>query len=68
MNESVAYTLSRFFLYAAYTTPLISFLIVRKKEKKLAVKLLIAVILTIVLAGVFLLMAMWLLLMSGEVS
>jgi len=68
MNESVAYNLSRFFLYAAFTTPLISFLIVRKKEKSRAVKILTAVLLTIVLAGAFLLMAMWLFLLSGEIS
>jgi hypothetical protein len=58
MNESAAYIISRFFMYAAYATPLISFLIVRKIEKRMLVKIINAAILTTVLDGLSLIIAM----------
>lgn len=55
-------------MYAAFATPLISFLIVRKSEKTIALKIFNAVIITVVFAGLCVLIGMWFFLKSGKVS
>jgi hypothetical protein len=68
MDDSVAYILSRFFLYGAYATPIISFIIVRKTKNRDSIKLLKWMLLTIVFGGLFLVIAMLLFLKSGKVT
>jgi len=68
MNDSLAYILSRFFLYGAFTAPLISFVIIRKARKRIIFKILHCVLLTIVIGALFLAISMLLFLRSGKVT
>jgi hypothetical protein len=68
MDGSLAYILSRFFLYAILTTPLLSFFIVRKTQKGNAYKILMGILLTILLGGLFLAISMWFFVNSGKIT
>jgi len=68
VHESVAYILSRFFLYAAFATSLISFLLVRKTQKGAVHKILKGILLSIVLGGVLFVNSTWFFLISGKIS
>ena len=68
MDGSVAYMLSRIFLYAAFPTPFISYFIVRKSQKEMAHKILKGILLTILLGGLLLAISMWFFLNSGKIT